>query len=399
MGAPKTGTTYLQTILWDNQDALGERGVFLPGRNRFDHFSAGFDLRGVKQEPGDPRKNWDGAWDRLATKIQNSESDVAVVSDERLASCRISEAKRVVDSLAPAEVHVIYVTRDPAGLLSAAWQEHVKHGYRRGFEDWLTDTLNPSGTEWYWKVHDVGEVLRRWKTAVPHDNLHLVTLPPRGSAPDLLWRRFCSVLDISPDGVDTDTRANVSLGVEGTELMRRINEKLPDDFPTWQQIGVGRDMLANNVLAKRQGKTSINVSERLADQVERYTEKLIADITASEVDVTGDLDDLRAGATRATAMAEDVDVTDAAIDGLAGLMAQTAELRDDWRTMKRELVTAKAQRKAAVHRAEKAEAALRNRRRAEATRTHRVKRRVVALGARSRPVGAALRVYRRLRRG
>lgn len=404
VGAPKTGTTYLQTVVWQNQDVLASRGVFVPGQRRFDHFSAGFDLRGVKQEPGDPRESWDGAWDVLTTRIRDSDHDIAVVSDERLAACSVADVKRAVKSLEPAEVHVIYVTRDPAGLLSAAWQEHVKHGDDRSFDAWLGDILNPKGSEWYWKVHDVSKVLGRWGSAVPHSNLHLVTLPPRGSDPEVLWQRFCSVLGISPDGVETDIVANVSLGVEGTELLRRVNEKLPDDFPSWQQVGVGRNMLANNVLAKRSGKTPIGVPERLAEQVSDYTERLIADIKRSEVDVIGDLGDLNAGPIRGGGVSDDVDVTDAAVDGLAGLMVQTGRLRDDWRKKQRELVKERAKRKAAVRRAEAAEAALRRQKYTPAdTDTDsslpgRVKRRVVALGERSRPVAAMLRVYRKLRR-
>ena len=36
VGLPKTATTYLQTILWANRDALEEQGVRLPGSSRRD---------------------------------------------------------------------------------------------------------------------------------------------------------------------------------------------------------------------------------------------------------------------------------------------------------------------------------------------------------------------------
>lgn len=401
VGAPKTGTTYLQSIVWANRPELRSRGVFVPGRKHVDHFRAGFDLRGVEKDPRDPRKDWKGAWNDIVRKIRNSKHEIAVISDERLAACTAEDVQQAVDSLAPAEVHVIYVTRDPAGLLSAEWQEHIKHGDQRAFDVWLESTLNPKGHEWYWKVHDVGDVLRRWGTAIPSDRLHLLTLPKRGSDPELLWQRFCSVLGISPDNVNTEGRTNVSLGLEGAELMRRVNEVLPEDLPRWHRIGVGRDILAHRILAPRADKTSIGVPERLGDQVERYTEKLITDIKNSGCHVVGDLDELNAGPIKGGGMPDDLDITSAAVDGIAGLVVQLGQLRDELREVRGELrdtreeLTEERQvREAKEQMAARALASLREHRNLPPGK--RVKRCVVELGDQSRVVGRVLTVYRKL---
>ncbi|MPY96774.1 MAG: hypothetical protein GEU97_02040 [Actinophytocola sp.] len=394
VGAPKTGTTYLQGILWKNRKELASRGVFVPGRNHVDHFRAGFDLRGVEKDPRDPRKDWQGAWGEIARKIKNSKREIAVVSDERLAACTPEEVRRAVDSLAPAEVHVIYVTRDPAGLLSAEWQEHIKHGDKRAFDAWLDNTLNPKGHEWYWKVHGVGDVLRRWGTSVPNDRLHLLTLPRRGSDPELLWQRFCSVLGISPDDVDTEGRANVSLGVEGAELLRRVNEVMPDEFPRWHRIGVTREMLAHRILAPRAQKTSIGVPERLADKVDQYTEQLIVDIKNSGCDVVGDLDELNAGPVKGGGVPDELDVTSAAVDGVAGLVVQIGKLRDELREARSELADERERRKIKERMAARAWGLLQEHRKLPPK--ERVKRCVVELGDQSRMVGSALKVYRKV---
>ena len=409
VGAPKTGTTYLQSIVWANREILESRGVFLPGRNHVDHFRAGFDLRGVKKDPQDPRRDWTGVWDRTANEIGDSEHEIAVVSDERLASCTEEDVQRAVASLAPAEVHVIYVTRDPAGLLSAEWQEHIKHGDRRAFDVWLDDTLNPKGHEWYWKVHGVGDVLRRWGTAVPQSRMHLLTLPTKGSDPELLWQRFCSVLQISPEGVDTEARANVSLGVEGAELLRRVNEVMPEDFPRWHHIGVTRDVLAHRILAARSEKTSIGVPERLADQVDAYTERMIADIKDSGVQVVGDLEELNKP-VKGGGMPESVDVASAAVDGVSGLLVHIGSVRDDLRGVRGELRKVRRQlaeeRKKREAETKKRQAEARTAVKAKAfMRQHkqlppgdRIKRCVVEVGRQSRVVGGMLRMYRKLRR-
>ena len=45
VGLPKTATSYLQTILWSQRDALRERGVVVPGSERRDHLWASRTVR------------------------------------------------------------------------------------------------------------------------------------------------------------------------------------------------------------------------------------------------------------------------------------------------------------------------------------------------------------------
>ena len=402
VGAPKTGSTFLQRIAWANRELLGSRGVFMPGRAPVDHFRAGYDLRGFTTDPDNARVTVEGAWNTMAATILDRAEEIALVSDERLAACTEAEVERAVASLAPDEVHVVYVTRDPAGLLSAEWQEHVKHGDQRAFDAWLDDTLNPKGHEWYWKVHGVGDVLRRWGSVVPSERLHLLTLPPRGSDPELLWRRFCSLLGISPEGVDTDVRANVSLGVEGAELLRQVNEALPVEFPRWHHIGVTRNVLAHRILAERAEKTPIVVPERLAAQVEDYTERLVAEITDSGCDVVGGLDEL-ATPVGGDGIPEAPDVTAAAIDAISGLLVHIGGLRDDLRDSRGQLRTARRELAEEVRRG-KAEAPITVRTRQllhehrDLPPAERMKRCVVELRDRSRVLRGMLTRYRTLRR-
>src|SRR4051812_22374835 len=44
IGAPKSGTTYLQKTLWNNRAALRDRGVLYPGPDFFSHTHAVLDL-------------------------------------------------------------------------------------------------------------------------------------------------------------------------------------------------------------------------------------------------------------------------------------------------------------------------------------------------------------------
>ncbi len=383
VGAPKTGTTFLQGVLWENLDALKRQGVWLPGAEPNDHFRAGFDLRGLEQDPHDSRERWAGAWDVMAAEIRGSESGRVVVSDERLAACTVEEVDRAVASLAPAEVHVVYTTRGLTELFPAEWQEHVKDCDTRTFDTWLGDVTadKEKREEWFWHVHDVADVLRRWGSAVPADRLHVLTLPPPGSPPKLLWERFTSVLGIDPNGVDTDVRANASLGAEGAEVLRRVNEALPG-FPVWHRVLLTREVLAHRILAPRTNKTRITLPADRARWVREYTDQLLIDLKSQDFHIVGDLDELLPG-DDAFAQAEGgnaSDVLDAATDAIAGLLVHSSGLQD---------------RDALLARAEEAERLLREHR--QLAPVDRIKRTVVELGEQWKLVRVVLGIWRKLK--
>ena len=54
IGEPKTGTTFLQQVMWRNRSELAAQGVVLPGHHPQDHFRASQDLRGIQKLASDP---------------------------------------------------------------------------------------------------------------------------------------------------------------------------------------------------------------------------------------------------------------------------------------------------------------------------------------------------------
>lgn len=397
VGAPKTGTTFLQGVLWSNRETLADRGVWLPGTRPNDHFRAGFDLRGLQQDPRDPREGWTGTWQAMATQIRQSASDIVVVSDERLAACSIEEVSRAVTSLAPADVHVIYTARDLVRLLPAEWQEHVKHRDSRTFDGWLADVIGNRREEWFWRVHDAADVLRRWGSALPPARLHVLTLPRSGSPADLLWERFASVLGVDSGGVDTNVRSNASLGADGAELLRRVNESLPPDFPRWHQVELTREILAHRILAPRPSKTPLTLPAEWVDRVRDHAERLIADLKNSGCHIAGDLNELMPDDHGADVAAptQPCNVIDAAADGIAGLLTQMSTMRDERRRTAWRLAETQSERNSALARAAHAEATVREHR--ELPPVERIKRTVVELGGQWRLLGAGLDVWRRVK--
>ena len=136
VGLPKTGTTYLQTLLWNNEDELRRQGVLLPGRvGPRAPVGQRRGARGPQARPARPARP-PAAWDRI------------VADDQRLAghgrSSATSSSRPPAPSRPPgrwqrlggAEVHVVVTARDTLSLVTARWQEFVKNGSTVPIDDY-----------------------------------------------------------------------------------------------------------------------------------------------------------------------------------------------------------------------------------------------------------------------
>ena len=383
VGAPKTGTTYLQAILWRNRAQLRKAGLHVVGQGRSEHYRAGNDLRGVEYNPEDPRPDWTGSWDVLAGLAVRSEAPSSIISDEHLASLDVEGVKRAVESLAPREVHVIYTARNLARLLPSEYQEYVKHRSRLTYQEWVTrvfEVRDKGPGHWFWLVHDPVDVVSRWSSAVAPEHFHLMTLPSPGSPKDELWRRFAAVVGIDPAAAtDVAVEGNDSLGMAEAEVLRRVNIALPESYPRWHHSGIARDILATRILGPRSRSGRPALPDHLADEVVEQTARNIVGLTTSGCDIVGDLDTLQVTDDLAAGQAEptEAEIIDAAVDGIAGLLVQMGRMRDDRR---------------------RTESGLR-RQITDSASLMKYRSRVAALADRTRVGSAALTRYRRYRDG
>ena len=301
IGEPKTGTTFIQQVMWGNRAELAAQGVVLPGHHPQDHFRASQDLRGIEKLASDPAGSWTGEWEILASQAKQP-GKTAVISHELFSAADPEQAATAVRSLQPAQVHIVLTVRDMATLLPAEWQETVKHRNARSWEDWLGDVIDRESVDadrrqwWFWRVHDTLAILRLWAEHVPPQRIHVVTNPPRGSAAGLLWERFASLLGIDPGCADLSrARPNVSLGMAETEFLRRLNQALPgsDAVPDWFYMWNVKETVAHRALAGRpRGGRLILPAERDA-WAKQQSETLIDGLRTSGCQIAGDLDDLR----------------------------------------------------------------------------------------------------------
>lgn len=296
IGAAKTGTTYLQALLWRNRKKLAAAGVLYPGARSGAHFHASLDLRGARfQGHDDPYVP--GAWQRVVAAAYKWRGHTVVISHETLAGANEEHVRRAVTDLQPAEVHVIYTARDLARQIPAVWQESMKNRRVVGFPRFLQSLKSPERRgPWgrnFWRGQDATEVLGRWSTAVPADRIHIVTVPPRGAPQTALWERFARLLEVDPERYEIPAgRSNLSLGSVEAELLRRVNRRVPEElawpsYEAWFKRG-----LAERHLAERTDSQRITLPPRWYPWVLEQAQRMVEELREAKYDVVGDLEEL-----------------------------------------------------------------------------------------------------------
>lgn len=328
VGLPKTGTTYLQTILWNNRDELRRQGVLLPGFGPRQHlWASGV----VRQDPNLARRGPDapGAWAALVEEV-NAWDGTAVISHEFFAGATEAQAARAMADLAGAEVHVVVTARDTLSLVTARWQEHVKNGATDRIEDYPAGDVTDPADEWDWGTMDVADVLRRWGATLPPERVHVLTLPKPDEPRETLWLRFAALLAVDPSRCDaSESEQNESLGVVEVELLRRVNADL-EGFGSPLNRGVWiRGYLAQGKLVPRRGEKFWPSPARV-EQLRERGERAVDEVKARGYDVIGDVEDLRTPADLPPRRHPD-DVTDAEM--LAAATATIAAMMTDVRRL------------------------------------------------------------------
>jgi len=335
VGAPKTGTSFVQDILFTHRATLRERGVLYPADRHDSHFLAALDLLelpwgGLEREAG-------GAWDRLVAEVREWPG-TAIISHEILGTASRVQVARALESLGAhegTEVHIVYSARDLVRQIPAEWQENVKHRrakpYGKFLENLRDEQRSAEVAQWFWGVQEVPDVLERWAESIPRDRVHLVTVPPPGSSPTLLWERFAGLFGIDAAEFAPTDRANTSLGVPESAMIRRLNERLNDVLPNHHYRTFVRELLVHRNLSSRRDSPRLS----LPDDAYRWASDLgrswVSELALRGYDVVGDLDDLVPGPALPFTDPDECDehaVAEAAIDALAIMTNETARLRD-----------------------------------------------------------------------
>lgn len=341
VGAPKTGTTYLQNVLWHNSDALAADGLLVPGTGArrpwhlHSHHEAALRLRRLDFAEGLPQRRT--TWQSLADEAHGWPGDV-LVSSELLAWTGPPEIEQAVTPWPGHEVHLVLTMRDLLRQVPAAWQEEVKNRRTLSYEEFLAEAVasdamhgGPGGV---WGGQDPRQVLGRWAADVPAERVHVVTVPPPGAGPHVLWERYCQVLGLDPAAYDTDVAGrNPGLGLAEAELLRRVSLALPDSFGWESYNRLLKHGLAESEAFAGEVREKVPVPDEVRAALAERTAGMIEYVVAAGFEVVGDLGDLAvssepAGLDAAAARPTPEAVADAGVRAVADLLLRLERLPD-----------------------------------------------------------------------
>ncbi len=297
IGAMKTGTTFLQQLLADHRTPLAAHGFQVPR-------DQALALRGVLK--GTPAADAGTRRDRVAhgflRSVQEYDGRGSVVSWEFLSFLDRSDADRLIDALGgevAADVEVVLTVRDAARTMPAQWQTTCRNGstlpwprFARGIGAWLDQGRDTRPSRLFRRTQDVAQMLETWTGVVDPDRVTVVTVPPSGADPLLLWRRFAEAAAIDPSVVvDPDVRRNPSLGHPSCELLRRVNEVLEGNAPAGTEQVI-RAVVAPDLETRSGIEPPVRLDRRGREVAVEWNRRVRDAIAAAGVMVIGDLDDL-----------------------------------------------------------------------------------------------------------
>ncbi len=306
VGLMKSGTSFLQQALRHNRETLHTHGVLFPSPwKRQVQAVKDVTARGAGDQP--PLAD-DGPWRSLVAEIR-AWPGTAVVSMEFLGPRGPAKARQIIADLAPAEVEVVLSVRDLARTIPAMWQETLQNRGTWTWDEYLAgveveDRTSPGPGRAFWSRQDAPAITEVWQRAAGGDRVTVLTVPPAGAPPGLLWERFATLLPIDGAPIDLDVRANPSLGLTSLLVLRELNQRLEADGPglTGRQYErVVKQLLAKRGLAGLEGEPRLGYEAGwVAERGDRDRERLR--VLAPRV--AGDLDDLRCQPVRGAGVAD-----------------------------------------------------------------------------------------------
>jgi hypothetical protein len=295
VGTMKSGTSFLQALLFAQQDLLAARDVLVPGSAWSDQVTA------VQQALA--RKGPRPVWKSMTKDIARHGGD-AVISMEFLGPALDPAAQRVLEPFTDTQVQVVVTARDLNRTLVSMWQETIQNGRSWTWEDYYAgardaapgtdrghaDRKTAGGT--FWRQQHLLRILSDWAARVGKENVTLVTLPHPGAPASALTDRFVEATGFPLDPALPVPRANESLGLASAMVLREMNESLDAqglEFPIGQRLR--KQVIAKTALAAL-AKSEPRLGLEVADWVRTQTDRTVAAVRDLGVRVVGDLADL-----------------------------------------------------------------------------------------------------------
>ena len=234
IGAPKCGSTALQTSLDHHRHALRTAGLVYVSRGV--HW-----IDAVKAAVGAPdritgRVPARSAWMEMVAEVAAATpvrggGPRAILSSEWFSSAHEERVRQIAEDLDPERLHAILIVRPLFNTLPSAWQQALKLGGRQPLSEWLEEALHQPETprsQRIWLKHRYDQVAARWARVLGADRLTVVVADER--EPSFIFRAMEQLVGI-PEGTlgATPRRTNPSLSAFEADVLAQLNHRYFDE--------------------------------------------------------------------------------------------------------------------------------------------------------------------------
>lgn len=221
-GSLKTGSTYLQDMIWNNLEAFAGAGIFVPqtgvqSKHHYDIARAsgfGFQTQSLVREVAD------SLLADLAAELAASDCEIALLSSEHFdIGVSAGSIARLQDCLTGHELRVVLYLRNQVDLVQSLYFEHLKWGGIMTFGEFVSHELRQGSLAYEPRVV-------KWMAAGVE-----VCVVDYGQVRAGLAESFLALVPGSPCVTDLNLpkhAVNESLAPEAMEYLRLTNSVLAD---------------------------------------------------------------------------------------------------------------------------------------------------------------------------
>ena len=296
IGPHKTGTTTLQGAFHAARRKVERQGVHYASPNRQAKQAA----RAVAGRPSayiGGRVPAEAHWLKLVADVEASTAKRILISAEGFADAGPAAARRMIDDLDPALVHVVATLRPLARILPSQWQQYVQNGLARTYDDWLQAIFegpDRAGSPSFWHRHRHDALIARWAEIVGPENVTVVVVDDRDHEASL--RTFERLLGLRGGTLQpAEGIYNRSLTRPEVELVRAMHEaSIKAGLEKGLRLNIVLHGAAANMKLREPGRDEprVNTPAWAQERVTAVTRDIVEGIKASGVTVVGDLDTL-----------------------------------------------------------------------------------------------------------
>lgn len=193
--------------------------------------------------------------------------ETLILSSEDFDRAYPERIDRLARHLSGSDVRLVVTLNSPIRRAPSSWQELVKHGHPRSFDDSRRRILDSAGYR--------PDFVRRFAEVIDPESIHVV-ISGASDPPDSLIRNACLAMGLPEPELDREIRANRRLGLIEAELLRHFNEVIAREAGHLDRDAVStmRKILARSFRNEEWRRLCPKVAIRLPDDM--YPELLVA---------------------------------------------------------------------------------------------------------------------------